>query len=70
MGLTAIFEKGGEDYHDYKKALKSAKRSIEELCEITERMEDKYGDEDSKMHEKDEYPEFVERGGIRYRRMR
>ena len=43
MGLKVIMERGGEDYHDYKKALKTAKKAIDTLCEITEDMEDEYG---------------------------
>lgn len=42
-------EKGGDEYYEYKKALKNAKEavkkmkeSIEEICELTEDMEDQY----------------------------
>ncbi|MBQ3949801.1 MAG: hypothetical protein II661_04925 [Bacteroidales bacterium] len=43
MGLVSIFERGGDDYHEYKKHLKMAKKAIEALCELTEDMEDEYG---------------------------
>lgn len=43
MGLIHIMERGGEGYREYKKALKTAKRSIETLCELTDDMEDEYG---------------------------
>ena len=41
--MLHIFERGGEDYREYKKALKMAKKSIETLCDLTEDMEDEYG---------------------------
>ena len=41
MGLIRIMERGGDDYRDYKKALKMAKKSIETLCELTEDMEER-----------------------------
>lgn len=43
MGLIRIMERGGDDYHEYKKHLKNAKKSIEALCDLTEDMEDEYG---------------------------
>ena len=43
MGVLSIFERGGEEYHEYKRALKLAKKSIEKLCELSEDMEDEYG---------------------------
>lgn len=43
MGLIHIMKRGGEDLHEYKKALKMAKKGIEMLCEISEEMEDEYG---------------------------
>ena len=43
MRLVKIMERGGEEYHDYKKALRKAKESIDILCELTEDMEDQYG---------------------------
>lgn len=43
MGLIRLMERGGDDLHEYKKALKMAKKSIDILCELTEEMEDEYG---------------------------
>ena len=43
MGIVRIMKRGGDDYHEYKKALKVAKKAIETLCELTEDMEDEYG---------------------------
>ena len=43
MGLIRIMERGGEDYRDYKKALKTAKKAIETICDLTEEMESEYG---------------------------
>lgn len=43
MGLIRIMSRGGDDYREYKKALKLAKKSIETLCELAEDMEDEYG---------------------------
>ena len=49
MGLYRIMERGGDDYYEYKKALKEAKEaikkaheSIEEICDITEEMESSF----------------------------
>ncbi len=66
MGLIRLMERGGDDLHEYKKALKMAKKSIETLCELTEDMEDEYGY--SERGERD-YDDMRERGGMR-RRMR
>lgn len=43
MGLIRIMERGGEDYREYKKHLKNAKKAIEALCDLTEEMESEYG---------------------------
>lgn len=42
MRLVRIMERGGEDYHEYKKALKKVKEGIELICELTEDMEDQF----------------------------
>ena len=69
MGYISILKRGGEDYHDYKDALKhakksimSAKKAIEEICELTEDMEDEYGysERDEERH-RGEYDEMRER---------
>ena len=54
MKITRMIrERGDEDYRDYKKALSKAKsytakahQAIEELCELTEDMEDEFGERD------------------------
>lgn len=37
-------ERGGDDEYRFKKALKTAKYAIEEICELSDRMEDEYGE--------------------------
>ena len=44
MGLIHIMERGGEDYREYKKAVKMAKEAIETICELTEEMEEQFGE--------------------------
>lgn len=64
MGMIHVMERGGEDYRDYKKALKMAKKSIEILCELTEDMEDEYGyGERGGYSRRDEAVVVEERGG-------
>lgn len=64
MGIVHIMERGGSDYHEYKKALKMAKKSIETLCELTEDMEDEYGYSERSGYSRREDPvEYEERGG-------
>ena len=43
MGLIHIMERGGDDYRDYKKAVKMAKEAIDAICELTDEMEEEYG---------------------------
>lgn len=65
MGLIRIMERGGDDYHDYKKALKAAKKAIDTLCDLTEDMEDEYGYKERKSG----YDDIDERGTrVSYRR--
>ncbi len=52
MGFIHIFERKGEEYVEYMEALKKAKKATEMageamdiLCDLTEEMEDQYGDE-------------------------
>ena len=71
MGFISILEKGGDDYREYKKALKMAKKSIETLCELTQEMEDEYGYSERSGYsgrEKEDW-DMSERGG-RMRRYR
>ena len=42
MRLVKIMERGGDELHEYKRALKKAKESIDILCDLTEEMEDQY----------------------------
>ena len=63
MGIVHIMERGGDDYRDYKKALKMAKKAIETLCELTEEMEDEYGySERGGYSRRDEHEDMEERG--------
>ena len=59
MGLIHIMERGGEDLREYKKAVKMAKEAIDTICELTEDMEDQYGERS-----------YDERGGARMRSYR
>lgn len=43
MGLVTIMKRGGDDYREYKKAVRMAKEAIETICELTEDMEEEYG---------------------------
>ena len=44
MRLIKIMERGGDEFHEYKKALKKAKEAIETICELSDDMEDKYSE--------------------------
>lgn len=65
MRLVRIFERGGEDLHEYKRALKKAKEAIEIICELSEDMEDKYSERsESRMrggYRDDEWDDMRER---------
>ena len=62
MGLLHIMERGGSDYREYKRNLKMAKKAIETLCELTEDMEEEYGERS--YSKRDEY-EWDERPRMR-----
>ena len=49
MGIIHIMKRGGDDYREYKKAIKMAKEAIETICELTEDMEEEYGERGSYM---------------------
>lgn len=71
MGLIRVMERGGDDYREYKRALKMAKKSIDTLCELTEDMEDEYGVEERGSYRGGSYrdeDEMSERGGRSMRR--
>jgi len=63
MGIVHIMKRGGDELHEYKKALKTAKKAIEMLCELSEEMEDKYG-----YDERDDEEEWDESRERRVRR--
>ena len=59
MGIVHIMKRGGDDLYEYKKALKTAKKAIETLCELTEDMESEYGYSE---RDEREYDDMHERG--------
>jgi len=68
MGLIRVMERGGDDYYEYKKALKEAKEaikkakdSIEEICEITEEMESSFSKRGSYMRDDRDWDSMSER---------
>lgn len=64
-------ERGGSDYHEYKKAVKMAKKAIETICDLTEDMEEEeYGySERGGYMKRDDHEDIEMRGGMsrRYR---
>ena len=44
MGLIHIMERGGDEEYRFKKALKTAKYAIEEICELSDKMEEEYSE--------------------------
>ena len=44
MGLIHIMERGGDEEYRFKKALKSAKAAIEEICDLSDQMEEQYSE--------------------------
>ena len=44
MGLIHIKERGGDEEYRFKKALKTAKSAIEEICELSDEMEEQYSE--------------------------
>ena len=82
MGMLQIFESGGDDLNEFKKAVKMAKEAVDMICELTDEMEDKYSErggygerygERSRSMRRDEIGEWGERRGRdsmgRYTRM-
>ena len=66
MGIVHIMERGGEELHEYKKAVKKAKEAIDAICELSEEMEDKYSERSRMRGYRDgEWDDYSER---RYRR--
>ena len=50
MGIIHIMERGGDDYRDYKEAVKMAKKAIDTICDLTEEMEEKFSSRDGYAH--------------------
>lgn len=44
MGIIHIMSRGGDEEYRFKSALKKAKSAIEEICELSEEMEEEYGE--------------------------
>lgn len=68
MRIVHMMERGGEDLYEFKKALKSAKKNIETLCELSEDMEEKYGERGGMRGSysgRDDWDEMEERGSRR-----
>lgn len=57
MGLLHIMTRGGDEEYRFKAALKKAKSAIEEICELSEEMEDEFSERGG----------YGERGGYRMR---
>lgn len=71
MGYVKILKRGGDDYYDYKDALKEGKKHLkaamkafETICELTEEMEEEYSERD----EYDEQDGMQERRSMRRKR--
>lgn len=58
MKLVRLMERGGSDYHDYKKALKMAKEAVDILCDITESMEDEFSSREGSHYSDGEVSEY------------
>ena len=66
MGIVHIMKRGGDDLYEYKKALKMAKKGIELLCELSDEMEDEYGDSKYyRREDRDDSDSLYERMGMR-----
>lgn len=57
MGLIHIMSRGGDEEYRFKAALKKAKSSIEEICELSEQMEEEFSERNG----------YGERSGYRMR---
>ena len=56
MGIIHIMSRGGDEEYRFKSALKKAKSAIEEICELSDEMEEQYSERS-----------YGERGGYRMR---
>lgn len=57
MGLLHIMTRGGDEEYRFKSALKKAKTAIDEICELSEEMEEEFSERGG----------YGERGGYRMR---
>lgn len=61
-------ERGGSDFHEYKKAVKMAKKAIDTICDLTEDMEEEYGySERGGYMKRDDHEDMEMRSSRRYR---
>ena len=44
MGIIRVMQRGGSDLHEYKKAVKMAKRAIDTICDISDEMEEEFSE--------------------------
>ena len=44
MGIIHIMQRGGDEEYRFKAALKKAKSAIDEICELSEEMEEEYSE--------------------------
>lgn len=68
MGLSIIKSRGGDDEYRFKKALKKAVSALDEICELSEEMEDQYSERDgshmrSGYSRREDWDEMDERRG-------
>ena len=61
MSIVRVMKRGGDDLHEYKKALKMAKKAIETLCELSDEMEDRYGYDEEDEEEREDTREYRSR---------
>lgn len=66
MRLVKIMERGGEDYHEYKKALKKLKESVDIICELSDDMEEQYSSRGGSMRRSRKYRKSVEDDDMDY----
>jgi len=66
MGLIHIMERGGNEEHRFKKALKQAAEAIDEICELSDKMEREYSYDERmgrRSYRRDDWDEMDERRG-------
>jgi len=75
MGLIHIMSRGGDEEYRFKSALKKAKSAIDEICELSEEMEEQYSErgnygERSNYRMRAVYPRYDEWDSMDERRSR